>query len=155
MGLNPDELQGNVQPTLDLMRLYLQNDATQILSANVAIAATGGAGPAVPDCLVPQGFMWCVHHFSVSMNGVLGVGEELSIMPMIEYGLTSGGGGIGVGTANPSRVFTAGDDPHVTSDIPGGFLILPPTAQLYVWCSRITGGPYNVNIRARYTPVKL
>lgn len=154
-GQNPDTLLGDVRPTLDLLRLYMQGDARTILTANIPLVATGGAGPAVPDAQVPNGEMWAVHYFSITMNGVLGVGQELSIAPMIEYGLTGGGGGIGVAVGQASRVYTNGDGPMVTADIPGGFLLLPPTSQLYVWVSRITGGPFNANIRARYTPIKL
>lgn len=155
-GRNPSVLADSVQPVLDLWPHYLLTNGEQTLSANIAVAGPGGAGPAVPDSLVPEGECWAVQLFSISMNGVLGVGQELSIMTMIEYGLTSGGGGIGVGCGDISRVFTNGDIPHATANIPGcGYLLIPPTAQLYVWAGRVTGGPFNVNIRARFTRLPL
>lgn len=155
-GRNPSTLMDSVQPTLDLWPQYLLTNGEQILSANIAVNATGGAGPAVPDCLVPEGECWAVQLFSISMNGVLGVGQELSMLTMVEYGLTSGGGGIGVACGTVSRVFANGECPHATADIPGcGYLLLPPTSQLYVWVGKITGGPFNVNIRARYTRLPL
>lgn len=155
-GRNPAVLSDVVQPGIDLMPHYLLTNGETTLSANVAVAAPGGAGPAVPDSIVPEGECWAVQLFSISMNGVLGVGQELSIMTMIEYGLSGGGGGIGVACGTISRVFANGECPHATADIPGkGYLLIPPTSQLYVWAGKVTGGPFNVNLRCRFTRLPL
>jgi len=157
MGHNPVELLDSVQPTLDLWRHYLQNDAETILSANIPITGTGGMFPPAGEAQVPNGECWAVHHFSASQNGVLAAGQSLSFMTMIEYGLSGGGGGVGVGTGQMSRVYVAGEGAHCTSDIPGGYLLLPPTSQLIVWCSTVVlaAGAINANIRAHFTRLPL
>jgi len=156
-GHNPRELQDTVQPVLELWRHYLLTNQEALLTANIPITGVGGALPSVPDAQVPQGEIWAVHHFSASIAGILDAGQSLSFMTMIEYGISSGGGGIGVGTGQPSRVFVAGEGGHCVSDIPGGYLLLPPDSQLMVWCPTVVlaAGSINANIRARFTRLQL
>lgn len=165
-GVNPPYLSDTVVPTVEMWRQYLLANQEALITSNIAVNAVGGFGSLVNaapspltgavalEGMVPPGEVWAVHSFSGSMNGVLAATQELAFMAMIEYGLGSGGGGIGVATGQVTRIFTQNDGPHFVSDIPGGFMLLPPTAQLYVWCSRVVNGPFNVNLRARITRLR-
>lgn len=157
VGHNPRELNDSVQPTLDLWRIYLQADSEALFTANIPITAVGGAFPVVPDAQVPNDEIWAVHHFSASTFGVLAAGQELSFMTMVEYGITAGGGGIGVATGEPSRVFVAGEAGHCVSGIPGGYILMPPASQMIVWTNHLAlaAGTINANIRARFTRLKI
>jgi len=151
LGRNPYGMQDSVQPIIDLLPFYAQAQGVEVLTGNVAIAAVGGAGAAVPSGQVGEQEWWMLHAFSASLNGVLGAGQELSFGCMIEYGLSGGGGGIGVALGEQSRVFVDTEGAHAFAHLPLGYYLMPPASQLYVWASRVTGGPFNVNCRARYT----
>lgn len=152
-GRNPFGLVDTLQSVAEILRWYAHAQAVQVLTSDVLITGIGGVGAPVPSGQVGNNEWWMLHHFSVSMNGILAAGQELSIATMIEYGITAGGGGIGVATSQMSRVFVQNENPHVCSDIPGGYILMPPASQLYVTTSRVTlpGAGIPVNCRARYT----
>lgn len=78
-GQMPDVLQGTVQPTVDLMQLWLNAGQAPdtVLHARAIGAGNGGFWEFSPNAiLVPQNEIWYVHHYTVRVAIPAGATEQ-------------------------------------------------------------------------------
>lgn len=70
-GRNPEVLQGDVQPTIDMLQFYLNQQAIHAVQGATTVAAGSGSGNqlfAGPSIIVPLDEWWFVHMFTVQFS---------------------------------------------------------------------------------------
>lgn len=141
-GQFPQRLDPNLQPTLELLDWYLQDNAAQVGESGLAIAAVGAT--VVPSLLVPAGEAWWVNDYVVSAQAAAGQTLEFA-----------GGWSIPGGASyqlGPYELTTVGLNARTRIDRRRFF---GPACQGTVHVRQLVAGPINVNANARITRCKL
>lgn len=83
LGENPDDLLGDIRPTLDLRSLFLANAGIRGDAATASVSAAS-LGMVVAPVTVPSGELWFVVSVSSDVVGGLTGGDNYATSPVVE-----------------------------------------------------------------------
>lgn len=87
-GQMPDVLNGNVQPSVDMLHMWLQASAEVPLGVFAVALAAGTVGQQVfspTPLLIPENEIWYVHHYTVVALCPASTDAAYNFQPMIRY----------------------------------------------------------------------
>lgn len=140
LGRLPDTLMGSVQPTVDMLEMWLR--AT--LTAGLPSGTHALAGPAFAGytpftgvaIIVPDSEWWYVESFSVRTD-TIGAGETIQgLAPAIQWNV---GGGVKYATLGPLTALVTGTAAGTQAISTSKPFWAPPGAQLGFWCESAVG----------------
>jgi len=146
-GQNPAILPDTLQPTLELLELYIAGNAQETLQLTSAVNLPGIWGIVSPA--PGPGEIYYVERFSVGILSVLAAGTVYRVQPAI-YDASAANK---VWTFGPPVSAAAGEIFNCASDRP---FILPAGYRLAAMVSQYTAGtPVQMRVAARYVPLSI
>lgn len=87
-GRAPEVLQGDVQPTLDMLRFYLNQQAIHATQGGISLLAGSGTGNLVfnnPSLIVPLNEWWFCHYYTVQASPLTAGDIFTGLTPMAYF----------------------------------------------------------------------
>lgn len=146
-GQNPAILPDTLQPTLELLELYVSGNAVDVDAATSLVVNNGvwAIGTPAPG----PGEIYLVERMSVTIGANLAAGTTYRVVPTISDAVTAGR----VFPVGPEASATAGQRLSVGSW--GGF-VLPSGFRLGLFAAQVTlGTAVQMSVAARYVPLSI